>query len=383
MTYARSRLWLGISGVGLQVVAASAALWFALPHRLLRGVPAPVAIAATLACSIGLSLPSDVLGGYFLPRQHGRSELKFARFLAGWLRGVLLQALIIGVCAAALLMAGRWAGVWAGVACFAGLMLLLLAAQAAVAQMVGGLSRVETAGPGVEEAGVPDSARDAAVRRPVGTMVLRSTDPGFVGGVVGLPGRERMVFPSVWLQELPPEVLSTERVRRNGVLATGARTRGLAAALAWNLLGFLLACHLPGASLADAPGLIQTGLWFTLWSFLGLLLLPSVNRPGVLEADRFALAQGISSAVLSRTISCLDRLQDDEPARGRWVERIFHPIPSVESRVAAFSRERSPYGAWQGARVALYLAWGCFGFLSRAVHCNAGRPELWVLFPGD
>jgi hypothetical protein len=79
----------------------------------------------------------------------------------------------------------------------------------------------------------------------------------------------------------------------------------------------------------------------------------------------------------------LDRLQDDEPNRSRWVERVFHPIPSVKSRMGALRRTGSERGAWQGARMTLYLSWACFGFLSRAVHCNVGRPELWVLFPGD
>jgi hypothetical protein len=31
----------------------------------------------------------------------------------------------------------------------------------------------------------------------------------------------------------------------------------------------------------------------------------------------------------------------------------------------------------------LYLSWAGIGGLSRAVHCNVGRPPLWVLLPGD
>ncbi len=33
--------------------------------------------------------------------------------------------------------------------------------------------------------------------------------------------------------------------------------------------------------------------------------------------------------------------------------------------------------------MSLFLSWACFGFLSRAVHCNSGIPELWVLLPCD
>ena len=40
-------------------------------------------------------------------------------------------------------------------------------------------------------------------------------------------------------------------------------------------------------------------------------------------------------------------------------------------------------GAWHEARTALFLSWAGLGFLSRALHCGAGRPELWVLLPCD
>ncbi len=374
---------MGISGVGAQVLLAGTALWFDLPHRLLHGSSELRCIALTLICYIGISIPSDLLGGYVLPRLHGRPSLGRAAFFAAWLRGVLSQAFVMSICSVALLSAAHWRGAWAGIACFALLMLILLAAQSVLARLVGGFRvlRIDAS----KTQASHHAAEDAfAVLPAPRSLVFESTDPGFVGGITGvIPGFERLVLPSAWLNELPPEVLAIEIVRRKGVLVTGTRGRGLIVALAWNLVGFGLACQLPGASLIDAPGLIQCGLWFTLWSFAGLLLLPSINRPGVLEADRFALEQGISPQALAAAISCLDRLQDDEPARTRWVERIFHPIPSVDSRVAAMHSSGYPRGAWQGARVALYLSWACFGFLSRAVHCNAGRPELWVLFPSD
>lgn len=157
----------------------------------------------------------------------------------------------------------------------------------------------------------------------------------------------------------------------------------MAVAWLWNLLGFSLAVRLSGSNLGDAPGLVTTALWFTLWSFLGLLVLPSLSRPAVFEADRFVRDRGASDHLIEETIHDLDHLQDDEPVRGPWIERIFHPVPSVASRMENLRSEKTPRGAWQGARIALYLSWACFGFLSRAVHCNSGRPELWVLFPGD
>jgi hypothetical protein len=132
-----------------------------------------------------------------------------------------------------------------------------------------------------------------------------------------------------------------------------------------------------------ASGVLTTVAGFTLWSFVGLLLLPSASRPGVLAADAFARAAAVPEPVLARTVRLVDRLQDDEPERPRLVETIFHPIPSVRNRLAQRAVSQPQHGAWQAARIALFLSWAGGGLLARAVHCNAGRPELWVLLPGD
>ena len=219
--------------------------------------------------------------------------------------------------------------------------------------------------------------------RPPHLQAYTSDDPGFVGGLVGWPGHERLIIPSAWLTKLTPQVVAVQIIRRTGVIATGGRLRGVALALLWNLSGFALSAWLSGWNLGDIAGLLTSALWFTIWSFGGLLLLPSFSRPAVFESDQFALDRGVSLALIAETIQVLDQLQDNEPARALWIERIFHPVPSVSSRMRYLQFESTPHGAWQGARTALYLSWACFGFLSRAVHCNSGRPELWVLFPGD
>ena len=370
-------MWLGISGVGFLVIVSAAALRFDIARRLLGGTSSAGAIILTLTVYILVSLPGDLLGGYLLPRRYHRKSQKLHIFLRSWLQGIVFQALIMGSCAFIILQAASRGGALVGIGIFVSLMLCLLRGQLLVARLVGAL-RLGSAKP-------PTSLqylRGKRLEHPQ-MLVYQSTDPAFVGGLVGFPGQERLVLPSAWLEGLSADVVTMQVARRLGVLVTGARKRGVGLALLWNAVGFALASQLPRSSLASATGLINTGLWFTLWSFLGLLLLPSLNRPGVLEADRFALGEGIVEGTMKRGMMDLDRLQDDEPDRSRWVERVFHPIPSVTRRMEALRSDTNERGAWQGARLTLYLSWGCFGFLSRAVHCNVGRPELWVLFPGD
>jgi hypothetical protein len=206
-------------------------------------------------------------------------------------------------------------------------------------------------------------------------VLVAATDPGFSGGWAGLGPTLRLWIPAHW----PAEFREVQIIRRHGVLQSGARARGLLVAVAFNLAGLSVSYSFtPGAGFATTSEYLHLVFGFTLWSFLGLLTLPSLTRPAVHIADQFASRQGVAWQSAARQ---LDRLQDDEPARSPWIERIFHPIPSLQSRLAASAP--SSWGAWQAARLALYLGAAVPGLLARSVHCNAGRPELWVFYPAD
>ncbi|MDX2152388.1 MAG: hypothetical protein SFV54_16740 [Bryobacteraceae bacterium] len=376
MTYARARLWVGVSGVGTIVTASSAALAFGLPSYLPTNDVA--ALSLVLGVYAAISFPFDLAGGYLLPCGHGRMCRTLPAFLWTWLRGAVVHALCLGACGAILLGAGRAAGFPGAFFAALALMVALLAVQLPLSQVIGGL---HPAAPDL--AGVRRLLAQWRTPMPPNVTVVAGIDTGFVGGLAGLPGRERLVLPHFWIHHLPAESVAVQMTRRAAALSSGSRFRGVLLGIGWNLTGFAVASFLPGSGVSDAKGLVTLALWFTLWSFLGLLTLPSLSRPGVFEVDRHAAASGAPAAVLVRSLTEFDQLQDDEPKRAPAIEAIFHPIPSVASRRAHLETNDSARGCWQGARTALYLSWACLGFLSRAVHCNAGRPELWVLFPGD
>lgn len=335
MTYARARLWLGISGVGLFVMLAA---W---------GLASGFSVSSVLpflALYLLIHLPLDILGGYWLP-------LSFARWPGGrfwprYLRGALLHAGFLLVVAWMTPLIGRQGGL---VAVLVFQLLLMVA-------LVGWQDQLA-----VWMSGAPSA----------------TADPGFTGGIAGLPGAERLVLPR------DPTIKNFTAVRRRACIASGSRLRGLLVAIIWNLAGFAASAHLPGAGVTNHTELLRTVFGFTLWSFLGLLILPSLSRRGVLEVDQAVRRLGIPPAVFAQAIQTLDRLQDDEPQRAPGVETIFHPIPSVTNRMAGFAQPSSGRGAWHAARYALFLSWPGLGLLSRAVHCNVGRPELWVFLPAD
>ena len=175
--------------------------------------------------------------------------------------------------------------------------------------------------------------------------------------------------------------------RRAWALNSGARGQGMAVALAFVILGIgLVLAVVPDAGLTRANGLLMTSAGFTLWSFLGLLTLPSLSRRAVMNIDRMAVTGAHEVALFEQTIRALDSVQEDEDSRPVWVERIFHPVPAPNERfralrsTAVVSSGLMPYRV---TRNMLFTSWAGFSWLSRAVHCNCGRPVLWAIPPGD
>jgi hypothetical protein len=385
-TYARARLLLGITGVGTAVLAAITILWSDVVETLLSTSADQPLVAAlgTLAIFFVASqlafMLFDMVGGALLVRRRDGPSAWFQR----WLRGAATQWCVWMISAGVLLVTARWTtahtstalGLYASGGVFVVLQLML-------AMLRGTLTRVVAAMP--SEA-VPDSMRVAAERAGIDVqrlLVVEAIDEGFVGGHTGL-GADRLIVPRRWMT-LPTRALTAALVRRHVTAVRGAHLRGVLGALVWNTAGFALVLWLSDARLATAAGIVTMTAGMTLWAFVGVLLLPTPSRAAVFAIDRDA-AQRAGVADVAQSIELLDRWQDDEPARSRLVETIFHPVPSRATRLARLSAAGGGvrwYHTHHIARHALWLSWAGCTPLSRLVHCNVGRPALWVMLPGD
>jgi hypothetical protein len=352
MTYARTKLWLGISNVGWIVSFSALALLLNLPASF---SPGWLGIGQFVLLYVLLSLPFDLVGGQWIPRRYSRPPVA----MVVWIRGAVSQALLYLFFGILILESGTRFGMAGSIVVFLTLTIVLILLQAPLASLTGSMKST----------------------RALDGLYLEARDPSFSGGWTGFPGAEIPVWPSGWRGDLDPELRLAQLTRREGAVNSGSRTRGLALAAIWNLAGFAIALTLAGTG--TAASVVRLSLLFTLWSFLGVLILPTPSRAGVHEADEWALRQGIQPVTLARTIDELDRRQDDEPARPASVEAIFHPIPSPSARKEYLRNPAGRRGAWHANRSALYLSWAALNLLSRAVHCNSGRPELWVLLPAD
>ena len=113
MSYARSRLWLGISGVGLIVLLSLGCLALEAPQKLLPSdttwsIVDCVALGVVFVALIVGMVPLDLLGGYVLPNRAGRNVVSAKKFVASWFRGVVVQAGFFFAASLFLLLLGRW-----------------------------------------------------------------------------------------------------------------------------------------------------------------------------------------------------------------------------------------------------------------------------------
>jgi hypothetical protein len=382
MTYARSRLWLGISSVGSLVVVTQAILFSEMVARLFPtsrdwSLSDGVSLALFQIFVMSFMLPADLLGGLILPKRFGRQKITVPEFFSGWLVSALLQAVLFVVFGLSILAVGRIGGRSAAVL----LIFIIAVSLLAIQRRLVILKSPKTLSKFDANVDLAMEQLNNWGQKPLASIVVEHTDPGFTGGVVGLPRFESLVLPRAWVETLSSDQLAAAIARRVEAVHSGGRTRGVLLAIGWVILGFLLASFLPGAGVTSVAELVSTCLGFTGWSFVGLLVLPTISRQSSRAIDRNVIERGVPSELLMGMLKTLDRLQDDEPARPTLVETIFHPVPSLNNR-QSFDGHGSPM-AWHAARMMLFLSWSCLGMLARAVHCNVGRPELWVMLPTD
>lgn len=341
MTYAQARLRLGICGVGWWVLMASLALYSGFADCL---NVVDMGLVYALA-----SLPLDVLGGQLLPMLWKKPRVGLPRWSWIYLRGVVLH---LGLW---MLGLSFWTVSYRNLGLSMTLALFWLASLTFFAYQLPLLGWL-------------------GVRRTQHSWgwEAKAADSRFSGGLWGLPvpGREEVVIPSQWLGPDAPAGVELSLERRRKLSLSAARATGLLLALAFNSVVLSKALQWSHGRPA------ATACWATLLSFLGLLILPSLSRPGVRAADQL----GPTTAPWWRW---LEERQEEDPTRSPWVDRIFHPIPQWSTRQQPGKASPSGFAPWNLARYALVNSLLCGSLLSRAVHCNCGRPELWFWPPAD
>ena len=351
---ARRRLWLGITNVGFWVLTTSFGLYWLASYD-----PSDLGIRRLgflLGAAVAVQAVFDFIGGMLLMPEP-RPTIK--AFLQRWSRGAFGHTLVLTGVGLLSYASFRLSGGF----CFA-----ILLATAGLAL---GRRHIFRAMNGVAIKETPHNGGTLLVANP--------TDPAFTGGIVGFGRRAKSLIPGRWLATLPKEELSVESGRRQWQIESNLTRRAFILVLGWNLMGAYtgsLAFNL--AERTPAEALLAHACWMTLWTFGSLLILPTLSRKAVFKADRAAADSGRDPRPW---IARFPNLVGEDGSSNSNVQNIFYPIPSASQRSRQLEKPLSGFVAGNLARSNLYYSWATFTLLGRAVHCNVGRPELWVFPP--
>ena len=351
---ARRRLVLGITNVGFWVLAACAGLFWLVMCK--PDAPGTGPLLAVGSGVIAIQAVFDFIGGVAL--MPGRRP-GVMTFLRGWLRGVFGHTLVLaGVGFASAMSLQLTGGFGAGIALT---MIALALGRRQLLRVIGGVATTE--------------------RSHRGEKVLSATvnDPAFTGGVLGLGRSAKSLLPASWMETLPKPELAAESSRRQWQIANALPARAFVLLLIWNLLGTFtgtLAFQL--ADRQPAVALFGHACWMTLWAFASLLVLPALSRKAVFAADHAAAESGHDPRAW---IKRFPDLVGEDGSPNNAVQTIFYPVPSTELRLRQLDQSVGGFVPGNLARSNLYYSWATLTLLGRAVHCNVGRPALWVFPP--
>ena len=351
---AHRRLQLGITNVGFWVLSASAGLSWLVdhgPHAVSAERLATIALGA-----IAVQAAFDFVGG---ARLMPEPRPLWTGFLRRWSRGVVVHTLVL---------AGVGLLSYASFRTSGGFCLALLLATCGLAFGRRHLLRAI----GVSSTTIIAPEGDAI-------LAVAATDPALTGGIVGFGRGARSVLPASWLDRLRKGELAAESSRRRWQIDNGLPDRTFVVILSWNLLGAYAGSRAFGlAERTPLDALLGHACWMTLWTFGGLLLLPALSRNAVFAADRAAADAGIDPR---GWITRFPGLVAEDGSPRADVETVFYPIPSAARRLRQLEKPSPRFVPGNLARSNLYYSWAALTLLGRAVHCNVGRPALWVFPP--
>ena len=357
---ARRRLSLGITNVGFWVLSAISGLGWLVgnPDGGSSSFPLGLAVGMGLAI-VSIQAVFDFVGGFVLiPTRHPQP----LEFLRRWVRGIVAHSLVLAGVGLVGMMSLQWTG---------GFCVGLVLSTVALAFGRSLLHRM-IAGASIRE--VTLESGETLLATPV-------EDPAFTGSIVGWGRRAKSLLPARWMDALPAAERAAELHRRRWQIAQGLPVRAFLLILFWNLLGTFLGTM--AFNLADRPpglALIGHACWMTLWTFLSLLVMPTVSRGAVFAADRAAADAGTDPR---GWIRLFPQFTGEDGSPRAAIQNIFYPIPSAQTRLERLAFSPPGFVAGNLARSNLYYSWASFTLLGRAVHCNVGRPSLWVFPPSS
>ncbi|MEL6134942.1 MAG: hypothetical protein AAFR59_16400, partial [Bacteroidota bacterium] len=130
----------------------------------------------------------------------------------------------------------------------------------------------------------------------------------------------------------------------------------------------------------------SASLYTLLMAFTSLGLLPSLNRQGVIEMDRWLYYKKVDASILRKAIKESRRLQNDTSTEGNptsGIALLTHTTPSTHERFANLQVQRPTKGMWYVFSDWIFLSWAGLSLFNRMLPGALGMPARWVFLPGE
>ena len=207
-------------------------------------------------------------------------------------------------------------------------------------------------------------------------LIINTNEKSFTGDVVYYFFRKINVISNAIRSS---DYYSIESLRRSDSFNILLKTNSVL--IIWNLLGVLIGevFNLYESDKIELK-VLYFASWMTVWSFLSLILLTRLSHNSVYACD--AIAKNENKSLLIKWIKHFPDIVGENGHQNPLKQAVFYPIPSIKSRLDALKTNNiRSINFGNLTRRNLFISWGVFNLSARSVHCNVGRPLLWVLPP--
>lgn len=337
-TYQRWRLATGIVSIGYLLGAGTLFVGLGLSEALYRILGSDgLFMVAVIGLYLLISLPLDWWSGRWVEQRGGKALAPIGGWLGAWLQGSLLQGALFFVGGLLLLTLQRAFGVqwWlaAGIAYAVGYLLLVLAQPYLLYLAPIRLER-ETR-PQVQQL-----ARQLATRyglpAPSIWRYTAADDNDWNGGWIGLGPTRRLLLSASAAEQLDEPTLRFVLSHEFGHLRGRHQWWSLLASIGWTALTLVVVAQVVDPLLLGSAAVLPPiAIGVSALMLLGLPVLSALARRMELAADQSYLEQGGNAAGLAAALRALAQQNHVVAEIRPGTEGIFHPLPSIATRVAA------------------------------------------------
>lgn len=206
-------------------------------------------------------------------------------------------------------------------------------------------------------------------------LILDSNEKSFTGGVVFQFFRKiNIISKAIYSSEYYSVELQRRSTAFNVLLKTNITL------ILWNLIGVLTGEFF---NIYDSDRIelkiLYLSSWMTIWSFISLILFTRLSHNHIYACDRTAAND--NKALLIKWIKFYPSIVGENGHQNQIKQSVFYPVPRIENRIESLNRSSSFINLGNLTRQNLFISWAVLNLSARSVHCNVGRPLLWVLPP--